>query len=97
MGVVWRAEDSKLGREVALHNGLPVALDDGRHYLFSNNRTLVLLDAESGVEKPLLEPPPGSQYIGGRLGPGERSIYFVRLEEEADLWVARKVRPEESR
>jgi len=75
--------------KVDLDDGLPVALADGRHYLFSNDRTIVLLDAVTGIETPLLEPEPGARLVSARLGPGDQSIFFIRNEEEADLWMAR--------
>jgi Tol biopolymer transport system component len=79
----------KQNPKVNLDDGLPVALADGRHYLFNNDRTIVLLDAVTGIEKPLLEPEPGARFISARMGPGDRSIFFIRSEEEADLWMAR--------
>ena len=79
------------------HDGLPVALRDGRRVVFSNRNTLSLLDIATGRVRTILTPPPGVRYVGPRMGPDERSIFFLRLEEEADLWVARRARPEEGR
>jgi len=82
------------GKRVDLRFGVPVALDDGRHFLVTDHGAIVLLDTKSGRVKRLLEPPPGSRYVDARMGPGDRSIFFVRLEQEVDLWVARRAAPE---
>ena len=74
---------------VDFHYGLPVALDDGRHLLLSDDAGIILIDIESGARKSLLKNPPGSKYASPRMAPDRRSIFFINLEEEADLWTAR--------
>jgi Tol biopolymer transport system component len=78
---------------VDFHYGLPVALDDGRHLMFSDGEGIVVLDIETGGTRTLLKNPLGSEYAAPRMGPGQRSLYFTNLEEEADLWIAKKEDP----
>ncbi|MCJ7753215.1 MAG: hypothetical protein MUP13_01485, partial [Thermoanaerobaculales bacterium] len=74
---------------VDLHYGLPVALDEGRHLMLSDYEGIILIDIESGERKSLLKNPPGSKYASPRMASDRRSIFFINLEEEADLWTAR--------
>jgi len=74
---------------VDFHYGLPVALDDGRHLMLSDDDGIILIDIESGGRRPLLQNPPGSKYAAPRMASDRRSLFFINLEEEADLWMAR--------
>ena len=71
------------------HYGLPDVLSDGKSMILSNQGVLTLLNFQSGRSQPILKPPQGSRYTSPRMGPDDRSIYFLRTESEADLWVAR--------
>jgi hypothetical protein len=75
------------------HYGLPVPLGDGRHLLFSDNRGIKTLEIESGGVRSILPSEPGSQFVAARMGPDLKSIFFLRLEEEADIWMARADNP----
>jgi Tol biopolymer transport system component len=74
---------------IDFHYGLPVALDDGRHLMLSDDDGIILIDIEDGAQKSLLKNPPGSKYASPRMASDRRSIFFLNLEEEADLWMAR--------
>jgi len=74
---------------IDFHYGLPVALDDGRHLMLSDDDGIILIDIENGARKSLLKNPPGSKYASPRMASDRRNIFFVNLEEEADLWMAR--------
>jgi Tol biopolymer transport system component len=67
----------------------PVWLGDGRRIVFGAGGRIYLLDTMSGEESLLLAPPPGSRYFFPRPSPDETRLFFVHLEEEADVHVVR--------
>jgi Tol biopolymer transport system component len=71
------------------HYGLPVPFGDGRHLLFADSGRIMVLDIENGAAQTLLEPIPGSLFVAPHMAEDRNEIFFLRLEEEADLWVAR--------
>jgi serine/threonine protein kinase/Tol biopolymer transport system component len=75
------------------HYALPVALDDGRHLLSSDGSGIYLVEIETGETRLLLKNPPGSKYSSPRMAADRRSLIFLNLEEEADLWMARRSDP----
>ena len=78
-------------REVRMdfHSGLPAPAGDGANLLFSDAGRIMLMESESGRVRTLLEPIAGSKFVFPRVSPDGRELFFLRLEEEADLWVAR--------
>ena len=77
------------------HFGLPIPFGDGRNLLFSDGSAIKVLDVETGIARAILESDRGSQFVAPRVGPDRKSVYFLRLEEEADIWMARVDEAEE--
>jgi Tol biopolymer transport system component/serine/threonine protein kinase len=80
---------SDLEVRMDFHFGLPVPLGDGKNLLFSDAGMIMLMNIETGRARVLLEPIPGSKFVAPKISPDRSELYFLRLEEEADLWVAR--------
>jgi hypothetical protein len=78
------------------HYGLPVLLGDGQHLLFSNEEGVNILDIESGTARFLLRADRGSQFVAARMSRDMKSLFFLRLEEEADVWIATMDDPSQS-
>ncbi len=49
----------------------------------------MILDAVTGASHRLLEAPPGSRLFWPVLTRDGRTLYCLRLEEEADLWLGK--------
>ncbi len=69
-------------------NSPPIWLADGRHLVLADGPDIVAVDSETGTERTLLAAPPGSRLFQPRTTPDGRSLYYLQLEEEADLWTA---------
>jgi Tol biopolymer transport system component len=80
---------SDLEVRMDFHFGLPVPLGDGKNLLFSDAGMIMLMNIETGRARVLLEPISGSKFVAPKISPDRSELYFLRLEEEADLWVAR--------
>ncbi len=71
------------------HFGLPIPFGDGRNLIFSDGSGIKILDIESGAARSVLTSDRGSQFVAPRVGADGKSLFFLRLEEEADIWMAR--------
>ncbi|HXV65297.1 MAG TPA: hypothetical protein VEK15_31670, partial [Vicinamibacteria bacterium] len=73
------------------HQGAPTFawLLDSRRLLYSSREAgIYLVDTETGHVRLLLRPPAGSFYSMAHPGSGDREIFFLRVEQEADVWMA---------
>ncbi|HSF17632.1 MAG TPA: protein kinase [Vicinamibacteria bacterium] len=73
------------------HHGSPAVawLQDSRRLLYSSREAgIYLVDTETGQVRLLLRPPAGSFYSRAQAGSGDREIFFLRGEQEADVWMA---------
>jgi eukaryotic-like serine/threonine-protein kinase len=62
-------------------------LRDGRRLLYSS-KDILLVDTKDGRTRSLLASPPGVSFGRAAPGPGDREIFFLREEREADVWIA---------
>ncbi|MEZ5331874.1 MAG: protein kinase [Thermoanaerobaculia bacterium] len=70
-------------------NGAPVWLPDDRHLVLATEADLMLVDTETGEQRRLLAAPSGSRLLQPHPTSDGRTLYYLRLEEESDLWIAR--------
>ena len=71
------------------YNAPPVWLPDGRHLVLGSGNDLVVIDSETGAARLLLAAPAGSQLFMPRPTRDGHALYFLRLEQESDLWMAK--------
>jgi Tol biopolymer transport system component len=67
----------------------PEWLPDDRHLIAGAGADLMLVDSETGAARRLLEARAGSRLFSSRLTRDGRALFFLRLEEESDLWIAK--------
>jgi Tol biopolymer transport system component len=67
----------------------PVWLPDDRHLVLGTATDLMLVDSETNEQRQLLAAPSGSRLFQPRPSRDGRTLYYLRLEEESDLWIAR--------
>ncbi|HVT14885.1 MAG TPA: protein kinase [Thermoanaerobaculia bacterium] len=76
------------GRTSRLAKGdLPEWLRDGSRLVYLAEGRLFLIDSRSGVVRLVLEPPANSAFKWVCIGPGDRSFYLVRENEEGHIWM----------
>jgi TolB protein len=64
----------------------PMWLKDNRKFIFIQNNTIYLADAESRKAQPIFTPP-SDGIQGPSISPDNRTIFFRYLEVEADVWL----------
>jgi hypothetical protein len=61
-------------------------LKDGRRFLFTHNRTLLVLDTVSKTTRKLLSVAP-DDFDSVALSADNRTIYFTRATQQGDIWL----------
>ena len=69
--------------------GRAVWLPDDRHVVTATATGLMLLDTATGGARQLLANPAGSRLFYPSMTHDGRMLFYLRLEEESDLWIAR--------
>ena len=67
----------------------PVWLPDDRHLVLGAGPDLMIVDSASSEQRRLLAAPSGSHYFAPHPTRDGRTLYYLRLQEESDLWIAR--------
>ncbi len=66
-----------------------IFLADGRRILFGRRGSLLLLDSGTGEVREILSAGPmSSRLVAPELARAEDTLFFVRITDEADLWLA---------
>ena len=83
---VYSLESGRL-RDVAESGVGPVWLHDSRTLLFLDGNRIVAADTRTGHAREVLAAPAGESFLSLSTSPDDRELYFVRVRDEADLWM----------